>query len=281
MQRDRRHLFLDVDATCLTDAHVLTDATVEAVGRALAAGLGVHLATGRSPDAAREVARRLGLGDALAICLNGAWTGYLGARPEADRCVDREPLDESTGRELVEAAGRADADPVWFTTDGSWCLGDGPLVALERRATGVVPTRVSRPDEASGEICKVNLLERPDRGFDRTALERRHGREVELVRSTGFLEATRPGVTKRSAVERALGTLGTARERIVAVGDSGNDLELIRWAGLGIAMGNAREDVRAAADAVTLDNEHDGVAAAIDRLLEGSRHGVQPVPPTT
>ena len=50
----------------------------------------------------------------------------------------------------------------------------------------------------------------------------------------------------------------------MAIGDSGNDLTMIEAAGLGVAMGNATEDVRAAADVITADNNHDGVAQAIE-----------------
>ena len=61
-------------------------------------------------------------------------------------------------------------------------------------------------------------------------------------------------------------TLGLRKDQVMACGDSGNDLEMIRMAGLGVAMANAFPEVKAAADVITLDNNHDGVAAAIETL---------------
>ena len=56
-------------------------------------------------------------------------------------------------------------------------------------------------------------------------------------------------------------------DEVMAVGDSENDIEMLREAGLGIAMGNAADEVKSVADELTLDNEHEGVAAAIAKYL--------------
>ena len=56
-------------------------------------------------------------------------------------------------------------------------------------------------------------------------------------------------------------------DEVMAVGDSENDIEMLREAGLGIAMGNAADEVKSVADEITLDNEHEGVAAAIAKYL--------------
>ena len=62
-------------------------------------------------------------------------------------------------------------------------------------------------------------------------------------------------------------TLGIPISQAIAVGDQGNDLAMIRCAGLGVAMGNATEEVKAAAGAVTADCDHDGVAQVIETYL--------------
>lgn len=59
--------------------------------------------------------------------------------------------------------------------------------------------------------------------------------------------------------------LGLQPEQVMAVGDSGNDLTMVQMAGLGVAMGNATQDILDAADVVTTDNNHDGVALAIKK----------------
>ena len=61
--------------------------------------------------------------------------------------------------------------------------------------------------------------------------------------------------------------LGLAPAQVMAVGDSGNDRTMVQLAGLGVAMGNATEDIRRVADAITADNNHDGVAEAIEKYV--------------
>ena len=61
--------------------------------------------------------------------------------------------------------------------------------------------------------------------------------------------------------------LGLTRDEVMAVGDSGNDRTMVELAGLGVAMGNATEDIKQAADVITADNNHDGVAEAIEKYV--------------
>ena len=77
------------------------------------------------------------------------------------------------------------------------------------------------------------------------------------------------GVHKGWALETLACRLGIAREEVVAFGDSENDIPMLRWAGTGVAMANASEEVRAAADAVTGPCREGGVAQALHRMLRG------------
>ena len=83
------------------------------------------------------------------------------------------------------------------------------------------------------------------------------------------MELNAPGVSKGPGLMALANALGLDRREVMAVGDSGNDRTMIELAGLGVAMGNATDEVKQAADAVTADNEHDGVAQAIERYVLG------------
>lgn len=83
----------------------------------------------------------------------------------------------------------------------------------------------------------------------------------------GNLEFTKCGVSKAVGVQFLAGSLNISKEEVMAVGDSENDLEMIRSAGLGVAMGNASETVKNAADEVTFTNDEEGVAAVIDKYV--------------
>ena len=84
-----------------------------------------------------------------------------------------------------------------------------------------------------------------------------------------FLELVPNGIDKARSLAVLLEELGMEREEMIAVGDGFNDLPMIRFAGLGVAMANAQEVVRQAADHITLSNEEDGVAAVVDRFFFG------------
>lgn len=81
------------------------------------------------------------------------------------------------------------------------------------------------------------------------------------------LEFTKAGTNKASGLKLLAEYLGMTMDEVMAVGDSENDIEMLREAGLGIAMGNATDDVKSVADDITLDNGHEGVAAAIEKYI--------------
>ena len=85
-----------------------------------------------------------------------------------------------------------------------------------------------------------------------------------------FLEISGPGVTKASGVARLAGHLGIEPHEVLAIGDARNDVELLEWSGIGVAMGNAVAEAVAAADHTTASNSEDGFAQAIERLLTHS-----------
>lgn len=83
----------------------------------------------------------------------------------------------------------------------------------------------------------------------------------------GTLEFTLRGTSKATGLQLLADTLGIPMAAVMAIGDSGNDLEMLRAAGLSVAMGNAPAAIRAAANATTASNDEDGVAAAIQRFI--------------
>ena len=75
------------------------------------------------------------------------------------------------------------------------------------------------------------------------------------------------GSTKREGVERLAGMLGVKQEEVVAFGDNSNDIGMLKWAGTGVAVGNAAPSVQAAADMVTTRNDEGGFAKALETLI--------------
>ena len=84
---------------------------------------------------------------------------------------------------------------------------------------------------------------------------------------TFFLECLAPGISKMKGLEAVAGHMNVKREEIIAFGDSDNDVSMIHWAGLGVAMDNAKENARRAADLITASNEEDGIAAVVEQYV--------------
>jgi hydroxymethylpyrimidine pyrophosphatase-like HAD family hydrolase len=93
------------------------------------------------------------------------------------------------------------------------------------------------------------------------------GLEGDITYSTnnGLVEIVPLGISKATGVEELARPLGIAAENVVAFGDMPNDVPMLDWAGLGVAMGNAHPDAVAAADEVTAPNTDDGVARVLER----------------
>ena len=93
------------------------------------------------------------------------------------------------------------------------------------------------------------------------------GRLSAMFTADFYFEFMAPGVDKGRALAGALPKLGIDASEVVAFGDGQNDVSMIKWAGVGVAMGNAIDEAKAAADMVTASNNEDGIALALDEIL--------------
>lgn len=92
--------------------------------------------------------------------------------------------------------------------------------------------------------------------------------EYNIIRSVDImLEFMKKGCNKATGIEKLAQHLGIRKEEIIAIGDASNDKEMIEYAGLGVAMGNANDEIKMLADFITKSNEEDGVAYVIDKFI--------------
>lgn len=118
-------------------------------------------------------------------------------------------------------------------------------------------------------IIKVMMIDEPEiLGPAMEKLPKEVYEKYTVVRSTPFfLEFLNKEVNKGVGVEMLAKHLGIKREEVMTLGDAGNDIHMIEYAGLGVAMGNAFEEVKEVADYITDTNENDGVAKAIEKFI--------------
>jgi Cof subfamily protein (haloacid dehalogenase superfamily) len=259
---------LDVDHTILDNARRIPPAVAAAIHRVRDAGAVVVLASGRSPAAMRTVVRELGSGGELAICYGGAWIGDIGiadgdSRPRFD--PHRVPVP--VARDAVNAARRRDIDIGWYVDETVYLGAPSRFFARELAQTG----EPARYVDLAGLPAPHKLLAVRHRHQDVACLtgmiDELAGRCEATFIFDWLVEFWPQGVSKATGLAEFCRALGIGLDRVAAIGDSENDLAMIRDVGVGIAMGNAIAAVKEAARWTTGSNDESGVATAIDRLF--------------
>lgn len=125
------------------------------------------------------------------------------------------------------------------------------------------------PAEIQWPINKLLLVGDPvDMPHVEELMQQKFAGKLSIYRSAPFFIETMPlGVEKSASLALLLKNMGLGPENLMACGDGWNDLPMIRYAGMGVAMGNAVPEVKQAAKYVTADNEHDGVGLAVEKFI--------------
>ena len=267
---------LDLDGTLFNDQKQITPRTRAAIEAALQQGVTVVPATGRAVCGVPEQITAIP-GVRYALTSNGAAVVDL---QTGQKLVDL-PFDAALALRVYDVI-----EP--FGGALSIFIGGKSYTTQQNAAENMalVPpnlqryfrdTRIEVADmrqtlrEHAHEVEKFSILY-PDEAVRTAAWQAVAAAcpEVEITSSLERnMELNAPGVSKGPGLMALANALGLDRREVMAVGDSGNDRTMIELAGLGVAMGNATDEVKQAADAVTADNEHDGVAQAIERYVLG------------
>lgn len=257
---------LDVDGTVIHEDETLTAVVTDAIARVRDAGHIVTLATGRSWETTRPILDALGLEPEYVVSANGAIT--MKRDPDVDGGYRREFVETfdpgpvlarirdglPDGRFMVEdATGRR------FYTEGmqDWNLQNATRVDFDDLAnTPVTRVVVVSPGHEPDEF--VALIE--SLGLHQVSY---------AIGWTAWLDIAPDGVNKGTALARVCDILGIPRERVLAVGDGRNDIEMFEWVregGRAVAMGQAPVEVKAAANEITDPVLEDGLVPALEQL---------------
>lgn len=270
-----RLLFCDIDRTLLTQAHALLPKVAQAIRRAEAAGIRVVLASARSPVGVRRIQHSLGL-DGPAICFNGAWSGTPGNR----RPWYGYGLDRQTALSVIDCARAAGLAALWYGTDTVYALEpDASAARWQAAVTQDCLDLVNAPSAIPEDPFKIMLVARPeDLAAAQFRLAAACGGTVSITRSgPDLLEVVRKGVNKAVATAQIAARLGLTPADCAAAGDSENDIDMLRWAGLPLTVANGVEAARRLARFTGGHCDAGGLAGVIDWLLSRTAH---PRPPT-
>lgn len=249
---------LDIDGTLVDDEERMTLRVRDAVHRAVCRSVPVVLSSGRSSHGMQRIVEMLGLHDGWAVASNGSVIYTY----DPVHVVSQIRFDPALAVETV-LEHEPDAMLAVEVVGGGYRVNkgfpDGELTG--RMWTESVPQLVAEP------VTRV-IVRHPERSSeDFQALARKlglHGVNY-AVGYTAWLDLAPAGVSKASALSDVAGRLGVDREAVLAIGDGRNDVEMLAWAGRGVAMGQAPDEVKAAADLATADLTHDGVALELER----------------
>jgi hydroxymethylpyrimidine pyrophosphatase-like HAD family hydrolase len=251
---------LDVDGTLLDPAtQAISHAVRDAVRRVLDAGSQVVIATGRSVLGTLPVLTELGLAGGVALCSNGAVTvDATNGDVLAIETFDPAPVYSFLVQRLpgaIFAAEHAGTRSL-VTSRFRESLLHGPqhVATIDELIGAPVPRLIAYwPDHSAIEVHKaLDGAQPPVCTYT-------------LDESLPWITVVPDGVTKGTALEKLRTELGIPAEDTFAAGDGENDLQMLRWAAHGVAMGQAPERVKAAADEITTAVDADGLVAAIDR----------------
>jgi hypothetical protein len=279
---------IDVDGTVLpTNSQTISERNARALRAAQEAGITVVIATGRRPAYTVPLLANLGLrADTPLIASNGAVLSTLGGGV-IDRChmparvarglcgvlrpfgsvvftFDRPGRGELVLEDLEAAHGRI---AMWVETNRNAIEVVKPLeLAL---VDGDDPVQ----GMAAGTVSEMREAEKALKASEWSA-ECESVRTEYPARDISILDLLPPGVSKGWALERLAARLGVDRKETVAIGDNWNDLGMLEWAGQGIVMANAAEELRALAKTrgwkLAPSNDEDGVAIVLEAALAKS-----------
>jgi Cof subfamily protein (haloacid dehalogenase superfamily) len=274
---DYRLIALDLDGTSVVGGHMPTPRVRAAVTAAQERGVHVVLATGRPYLSALRWAAAFELQTPL-ICFQGALVKEQMGERATLMC---EPLPLEPLPELIALAGERGWELTLYTEDAIYLarmsnppsfydlwfgspLRRMPSLAEALRAIlaqGVAPIKglfIGRPEDNDGLTAELDV-----HFAGRLAVVRSHDL---------FVEVTSPKASKGNALAFLAGRYGVARAETIAAGDSGNDVSMVQWAGMGVAVANATPDVLAAADWIAPPVTEDGVATLIEQFVLGDGH---------
>ena len=259
---------IDMDGTLLKKDKTLSAETCRVIKKAHLQGIKIVLATGRPMKGIEQYLEELNLvsDKDYAVTFNGSVVQNIKTR----EIISEKGITHEDVKLLYDVSLHLNLNIHAFTRDSVITPKLTKYTQLESDLNHV-PVKIMdfKNLDKSIEIIKILMVEEP------TMLEGAITKlpsylydKYNIVKSAPFfLEFLNKSVDKGVGVELLAKSLNIKQEEVICIGDAGNDIHMIKYAGLGVAMGNAFEEVKKVADYITLTNEEDGVADVIKKFV--------------
>ena len=258
-------LALDMDGTVLNAKKQISERTLAAIRQAMGLGVIVTVATGRSWTGLVQYREVLQLPHPI-ILYNGA----MMVSPDGSEIYFRQNLVSEAALEIMRHGQAYGVTQIIWAGERLYSFAE--TERLRRYAAVVGGTFTLIEDaETLAEAGVTKIL-----WSDDAAQIVRYQEELPRIlkadvndstSSPEFLEFVDPGASKGAALEELARQFGVEPAEVIAVGDAMNDMTMLQYAGLGVAMGNGVEELREIADYITRTNDEDGVAHVIERFI--------------
>lgn len=259
---------VDMDGTLLNEKKEISNRCQEAIDKLREKGKKIVLATGRPLKGVQRYLEKLNLFDENDYVV--AYNGALVQSTRNEQIIFDKPLSLDSYKELYEVSRQLDVHIHALTDISVLTPKNNPFTGIESSINQIPIIEGPIDDiDSSTMIVKVMFIDEPEK-LDAIlpSIPQWVKDKYTIVRSAPiFLEFLDKSVNKGAGVSAIAKQLGIKQDEVICVGDAGNDLAMIQYAGLGVAMGNATEELKSEADYITLTNEEDGVAHVIEKFM--------------
>ncbi len=259
---------IDLDGTLLNQNHTVSKLNKKAINMVREKEIKVVLCSGRTIHNLLGFAKELGINGVTDYVV-----GYNGAGAvlvQNEEFIYSECLSGIDAKFIAKICEEVDANFTVHTFTTSMTPRLNPYSIHESSLNGV-ELLLKHPRELHDDemVTKVLILDDPEKISNyEDHIRKNLSENYHIVRSMPmYLEVMKKGISKFSGIMAVADRHQIKKEEIMALGDAQNDLEIIKEAGIGIAMGNAEESIRNQADFVTKTNNEDGVAYAMNYFL--------------
>ncbi len=278
MAHNIKAILLDIDGTLTNDQKVITPRTREALLKCQEKGVVLVLASGRTANGLSTYAADLDLAHhgGVLVCYNGAKS----LNCETGQVYFEQSMTVEQGKRVLEHMKKFNVAPVidhgeyMYVNDCFFTIErDGkPWYIIEYEGHSNNYKLCEKRDLAAYADWRINKILNAGQPeyLQQVAKEMAAPFEGELsamFTAPWYFEFTPLGVDKVRALKDTFEVLGINQDEVMSFGDAQNDLTMIKWAKVGVAMGNAVDEVKAEADYVTTDNNSDGIADALEHLV--------------
>jgi len=258
-------LVLDMDDTLLTDDHTISEENKKMLAQAKDLGVYIVLASGRPTPAMTAYAKELELYDSYMISYNGAVITDL----SNDTVIFEQTLTQEQIHALYDYSVQHKTHIITYVNNQIVSETDSQYIDIEKNITGLAHNKVTDfKAEVQSAAIKCILLEDPEYlKTVETHLKEAMPHLSVCMSKPFFLEVAQNGIDKAASIRFLAKKLNIQQQEIIAVGNAGNDLTMVEYAGLGVWVDNVTPELRDRADVIVASNNDHGVAEVVRRFI--------------